>query len=87
MAPSPASFVPNLPDDETQTFISSTILPGLAASDVPLEKQRTTVHLVAAVARYLAPSINEIVPGVLSGLTKDDAELREAGLLVRFSPA
>lgn len=78
-----ASFVPHLPEDDTQQFINSTILPGLAASGVPLERQRTTVHLVAAVARYLAPSLNDIVPGVLGGIAKDDEELREAGLQVR----
>lgn len=78
-----ASFVPNLPEAETKTFIESTILPGLAPS-VPLDTQRTTVHLVAAVARHLAPSLAEIVPGVLAGIARGDEELREAGLQVRL---
>ncbi|CEL59964.1 Cullin-associated NEDD8-dissociated protein 1 OS=Dictyostelium discoideum GN=cand1 PE=3 SV=1 [Rhizoctonia solani AG-1 IB] len=74
-----ASFVPTLSQTELQEFISSTILPGLQPS-APLEKQRTTVHLVAAVARYLASSLSEVVPSVLKGVDKDDEELREAGL-------
>ncbi|CAE6372038.1 unnamed protein product [Rhizoctonia solani] len=74
-----ASFVPTLSQAELQQFISSTILPGLQPS-APLEKQRTTVHLVAAVARYLVSSLNEVVPSVLKGVNKDDEELREAGL-------
>ncbi|KAG8745439.1 hypothetical protein FRC10_007982 [Ceratobasidium sp. 414] len=75
-----ASFVPHLSDAETQAFISSTILPGLANNKVALDAQRTTVHLVAAVARYLAPSLGEVVPGVLAGIGREDEELREAGL-------
>ncbi|KAF8761649.1 TATA-binding protein interacting (TIP20) [Rhizoctonia solani] len=64
---------------ELQQFISSTVLPGLQPS-APLEKQRTTIHLVAAVARHLASSLNEVVPSVLKGVNKEDEELREAGL-------
>ncbi|CAE6466306.1 unnamed protein product [Rhizoctonia solani] len=74
-----ASFVPTLSQDELQQFISSTILPGLQPA-ASLEKQRTTVHLVAAVARYLASSLNEVVPSVLKGVKEEDEELREAGL-------
>ncbi|KAG8723447.1 hypothetical protein FRC09_003293 [Ceratobasidium sp. 395] len=75
-----ASFVPHLSDTETHSFITSTILPGLANNKVALDTQRTTVHLVAAVARYLAPSLAEVVPGVLAGIARGDEELREAGL-------
>ncbi|CAE7220838.1 unnamed protein product, partial [Rhizoctonia solani] len=74
-----ASFVPTLSQGDLQQFIASTILPGLQPS-ASLEKQRTTVHLVAAVARYLASSLNDVVPSVLDGVKKDDEELREAGL-------
>ncbi|CUA71409.1 Cullin-associated NEDD8-dissociated protein 1 [Rhizoctonia solani] len=74
-----ASFVPTLSQDDLQQFISTTILPGLQPS-ASLEKQRTTVNLVAAVARYLASSLNDVVPSVLKGVNKDDEELREAGL-------
>ncbi|QRW19786.1 cullin-associated NEDD8-dissociated protein 1 [Rhizoctonia solani] len=74
-----ASYVPTLSQSELQQFISSTVLPGLQPS-APLEKQRTTIHLVAAVARHLASSLNEVVPSVLKGVNKEDEELREAGL-------
>lgn len=78
-----ASFVPNLPEAETKSFIDSTVLPGLAPGGA-LDAQRTTVHLVAAVARHLAPSLADIVPGVLAGIARGDEELREAGLQVRL---
>ncbi|QRW05866.1 cullin-associated NEDD8-dissociated protein 1 [Ceratobasidium sp. AG-Ba] len=75
-----ASFVPYLPEAETHTFITTTILPGLANKQVALDVQRTTVNLVAAVARHLGPSLSEIVPGVLGGIARGDEELREGGL-------
>lgn len=54
------------------------------SSDV--RKQRTTVQLVAAVARHspaqIAPVLVQVVPGILKAVQKDDDELREGSLQV-----
>jgi cullin-associated NEDD8-dissociated protein 1 len=58
-------------------------LPNLATS-AGLEKQRTTVQLIAAVARHspsqIAPALDRIVPEILQAVEKDDDELKEGSL-------
>ena len=53
-----------------------------------MDKQRTTVHLVAAVVRQSPISITgvlgDLVPGILTAVQKDDDELREGCLQVRI---
>jgi hypothetical protein len=51
------------------------------------KKQRTTVHLVAAIVRQalqqLTSVYNDIIPGVIRAVQRDDDELREGCLQVR----
>ncbi|KAF8168473.1 armadillo-type protein [Crassisporium funariophilum] len=64
-------------------LLTSSVFPNLNAT-ASLDKQRTTVQLVAAVARHspiqLAPALGSIVPGILQAVEKDDEELREGAL-------
>ena len=75
-----------LPLSQPQDFadlLKDIILPNLAPS-ASVDKQRTTVQLVAAVARHsphqVATVLNELVPGIVKAIQKDDEELRESGL-------
>jgi cullin-associated NEDD8-dissociated protein 1 len=67
-------------------LLKTDVLPNLSPS-APLEKQRTTVQLVAAVARQspsqIAPVLSSVVPGILQAVEKSDDELREGSLQVR----
>jgi cullin-associated NEDD8-dissociated protein 1 len=69
-------------------LVSNEILPHLS-EDAALERQRTTVLLVAAIARtsalQIAPNLGNILPGLLRAVQKDDEELREGSLQVRFA--
>ncbi|PPQ69227.1 hypothetical protein CVT25_006944 [Psilocybe cyanescens] len=64
-------------------LLKSDVLPNLTPS-ASLDKQRTTVQLVAAVARnspsQIAPALDRIVPGILQAVEKADDELREGSL-------
>ncbi|KDR68751.1 hypothetical protein GALMADRAFT_256581 [Galerina marginata CBS 339.88] len=64
-------------------LLKSDVLSNLSPS-ANLEKQRTTVQLVAAVARHsptqIAPALSNIVPGILQAVEKEDDELREGSL-------
>ncbi|EIN13285.1 ARM repeat-containing protein [Punctularia strigosozonata HHB-11173 SS5] len=65
------------------TLLQKDIIPFLAPGS-NLDKQRTTVQLVTAVARHtpgqIAPSISQIVPGIVEAAKRDDEELRESCL-------
>ncbi|KAF7297547.1 Cullin-associated nedd8-dissociated protein 1 [Mycena kentingensis (nom. inval.)] len=78
-----AQFVPISQGHLFTDLLSTHVFPFLA-SNANLEKQRTTVHLVAAVARtaptQIAPVLAEIVPGVIKAVQRDDDELREGSL-------
>ncbi|KAJ7366442.1 armadillo-type protein [Mycena albidolilacea] len=78
-----AQFVPISQPYLITDLLATHVFPFLA-SNANLEKQRTTVHLVAAVARtaptQIAPVLAEIVPGVLKAVQRDDDELREGSL-------
>ncbi|KAJ3495579.1 hypothetical protein NMY22_g19919 [Coprinellus aureogranulatus] len=64
-------------------LLNNIILPNLA-DGASIEKQRTTVQLVAAVARHspsqIAPALETIVPSILKAIQRDDEELREGCL-------
>ncbi|PPQ98061.1 hypothetical protein CVT26_003287 [Gymnopilus dilepis] len=64
-------------------LLKSDVFPNLT-SLASLGKQRTTVQLVAAVARnspaQIAPLLNQIVPGILQAVDKSDDDLREGAL-------
>lgn len=69
-------------------LLSSEMMPNLAPT-ANVEKQMTMVQLVAAIARSspqrIAPSLPEIVPGLLKATQRDNDDLREASLQVRIS--
>jgi cullin-associated NEDD8-dissociated protein 1 len=66
-------------------LLKSDVLPFLA-TEASIEKQRTTVQLVAAVVRQSAGQVagvlGDIVPGILKAVQRDDDELREGCLQV-----
>ncbi|KAJ6614944.1 armadillo-type protein [Mycena sp. CBHHK59/15] len=78
-----AQFVPISQGYLFTDLLATHVFPFLA-SNANVEKQRTTVNLVAAVARtaptQIAPVLAEIVPGVLKAVQRDDDELREGCL-------
>ncbi|KAG5651284.1 hypothetical protein H0H81_009201 [Sphagnurus paluster] len=78
-----SQYVPISKPELFNELLSSTVFPFLDG-DAKLDKQRTTVHLVAAVARHsplqIAPVLDKIVPGILNAVQKDDEELREGSL-------
>ncbi|TBU30790.1 TIP120-domain-containing protein [Dichomitus squalens] len=78
-----AQFLPHAQPQEFSTLLSSIIIPGLAPS-ANVEKQRTVVQLVAAIARHsphqIAPTLSDIIPNILKDSQRDDEELRESSL-------
>ena len=64
--------------------MDATIRPGLGSGNV--EEQRTTVQLVAAVARHSPQKVDSVIgvvtPGVLEAAAREDDELREYALQV-----
>ncbi|KAF8907661.1 armadillo-type protein [Gymnopilus junonius] len=64
-------------------LLKSDVFPNLAPG-ANLEKQRTTVQLIAAVAKnsptQIAPVLSHVVPGILQAVDKSDDELREGAL-------
>lgn len=78
-----AQFLPVTQPQHFSDLLRSVVLPNLSPS-AGVDKQRTTVQLVAAVARHsphqIAAALNELVPGIIKALSKDDEELRESGL-------
>lgn len=86
-----AQFLPLSQSEHFTELLRAILLPNLAPS-AGLDKQRTTVQLVAAVGRHsphqIAPYLNDLVPGIIKAISKDDEELRESGLQVCcFVPA
>lgn len=69
-------------------LLNSDVLPCLTTA-ASIEKQRTTVQLVAAVVRQsagqVASVLGDIVPGILKAVQRDDDELREGCLQVQSS--
>jgi cullin-associated NEDD8-dissociated protein 1 len=80
-----AQYIPLASADLFQNLLASEILPNLAAN-ANIEKQRTTVGLVAAVARTspqrIVGSLPEILPGIVKATSRDDDDLREGCLQV-----
>jgi cullin-associated NEDD8-dissociated protein 1 len=82
-----AQFVPLAGLSLFEGLYSSEIRPNLTPV-ANVEKQRTTVNLVTAIARVspqrIASVISEVVPGILKALARDDDELRDGSLQVRL---
>jgi cullin-associated NEDD8-dissociated protein 1 len=81
-----SQYVPVAPPALVNDLLQNHILPFLAPN-ANIEKQRTTVHLVAAIIRQapqqLTSVYNDIIPGVVNAVQRDDDELREGCLQVR----
>ncbi|KAI0271714.1 TIP120-domain-containing protein [Gloeopeniophorella convolvens] len=78
-----SQFVPLSAPELSEKLLSAEVSPNLEPS-APLEKQRTTVNLVAAIARAspqrLASGLGAIIPGTLKAVDSEDEELREGAL-------
>ena len=78
-----AQFLPLTQPQHFSELLRVIILPNLQPS-AGVDKQRTTVQLVAAVARHsphqVATVLNDLVPGIIKAISKEDEELRESGL-------
>ncbi|KZT68798.1 TIP120-domain-containing protein [Daedalea quercina L-15889] len=78
-----AQFLPSTRVELFEELLKSKVLPGLTPS-ANLEDQRTTVQLVAAIARHtphqIEPVLGEIVPAVNKALQREDEELQENAL-------
>ena len=78
-----SQFIPISPPALFTNLLKSNILHDLVPA-AGLDKQRTTVQLIAAVARHspsqIAPFLDQIVPHILQAVDKDDDELREVSL-------
>ncbi|CAA7267741.1 unnamed protein product [Cyclocybe aegerita] len=78
-----SQFIPISPPALFADMLQANVLPNLTPS-ASLDKRRTTVQLVAAVARnspsQIAPALTNIVPAILQSVEKDDDELREGSL-------
>ncbi|KAF9016837.1 ARM repeat-containing protein [Hymenopellis radicata] len=75
-----------IPISQSQLFtelLQTSVYPNLAAG-ANLDKQRTTVQLIAAVARHspsqIAPVLGDVVSGILKAVQRDDDDLREGCL-------
>ena len=78
-----AQFLSAAPESFFDSLLETTIRPGLAPS-ARLENQRTTVLLMASIARHspqrISGAIPEVVAGVAAATGKEDDELREYAL-------
>jgi cullin-associated NEDD8-dissociated protein 1 len=78
-----AQVVPISPPQLFSEILRQEIIP-LLAPGTSLDRQRTTVQLITAVARHtpgqIAPFVNQIVPGIIEATKRDDEELRESCL-------
>ncbi|THG96420.1 hypothetical protein EW026_g5420 [Hermanssonia centrifuga] len=78
-----AQFLPVAQPQQFSELLKTLIFPNLSPS-ASIEKQRTTVQLIAAIARHspyqIAPILNDLVPGIVKAASKEDEELKESGL-------
>jgi cullin-associated NEDD8-dissociated protein 1 len=81
-----SQFIPISQPELFTNLLTNDILPFLDPV-ANLEKQRTTVQLVAAVTRHsplnITPVFDKIVPGILKAVQREDDELREGCLQVK----
>lgn len=78
-----SQFIPISRPALFESLLQSSVFPNLAPS-ANLERQRTTIQLVAAIARHsphhISSVLDKLVPGILEAVHKDDEELREGSL-------
>jgi cullin-associated NEDD8-dissociated protein 1 len=77
-----AQFVPISKPELFANLLTSEVLPNISSGST--EKQQTMIQVIAAVARVspgqIAPTLAQIVPGILKGLQKDNEDLQESAL-------
>jgi cullin-associated NEDD8-dissociated protein 1 len=78
-----AQFVPISSPSLFSELLHKEIIPAVVSS-TGVEKQQTMVQLIAAVARQspgpISPALQEIIPGALKAIEKDNDDLRESCL-------
>ncbi|CCM03714.1 uncharacterized protein FIBRA_05860 [Fibroporia radiculosa] len=78
-----AQFLPTARPELFSELLSKKILPELVSSTY-VDNQRTTVQLIAAVARHtphqIGPVLGNLVPGIIKAVERDDEELQESCL-------
>lgn len=81
-----SQYIPLSQPDLVTDLLKTNVFPFLVAN-APLDKQRTTVQLISALARHspihIAAFLADVVPGTLKAAQRDDDELREGSLQVR----
>ena len=84
-----AQILPLTQKSLVDQLFQNVVIPGVSSSS-PLDVQRTSISLVAGIARHasntLLSSLSSIVPDILKATAKEDEELREVSLQVRFIP-
>lgn len=80
-----AQFLPITPTPLTVDLLKNVVISALTPLS-SVAAQRTTVQLIAAIARFSPPivasALGDLVPGILKGASQDDDELRESSLQV-----
>lgn len=78
-----AQFLPTTRAVLFSELLSGSVIPGLGPS-ANVHNQRTTVQLVAAIARHtphqIGPELNSIVPSIVKAVQREDEELQESCL-------
>ncbi|KAF9007899.1 armadillo-type protein [Cyathus striatus] len=78
-----SQFIPISSPELFSQLLRDDVFPNLSPS-ASIDRQRTTIQLVAAIARHsplqIAPVLDQIIPGILQAKEKDDEELRESCL-------
>lgn len=81
-----SQYIPISQTTLVSELLAINVFPFLAPN-ANIEKQRTTVQLIAALTRqspsHVSPYIGDVVPGVLKSVSRDDDELRDGCLQVR----
>jgi cullin-associated NEDD8-dissociated protein 1 len=82
-----SQFIPVSQPTLWTKLLHQNILPSFSPG-ASVDMQRTTVQLVASVARQspsqISPVLDQLVPGILKAIQTDDNELRENGLQVFY---
>ncbi|KIJ45062.1 hypothetical protein M422DRAFT_167119 [Sphaerobolus stellatus SS14] len=79
-----AQFLPSASAETTNNLLRTVIVAPLINASTPVGTQRTSIQLLAAIARYsptvVAPILGDVIPGILKASSQDDDEQRESSL-------
>jgi len=83
-----AQFLPGASAEITHNLLRNVIVASLINLSTLVTTQRTTIQLLAAIARFspsvIVPILSDVVPGILKASSQDDDEQRESSLSVRI---